>query len=72
MSIKTFLRAEEGAVTVDWVVLTAALVSLGLAVTAVIFQGISSQTGDVNEQLVRNDIICNTFCDRFATYEAPE
>jgi Flp pilus assembly pilin Flp len=30
--IKTFARDEDGAVTVDWVVLTAAVVGLGIAV----------------------------------------
>ncbi len=30
--IKTFSRDEDGAVTVDWVVLTAAIVGLGIAV----------------------------------------
>ncbi len=30
--IKTFGRDEDGAVTVDWVVLTAAIVGLGIAV----------------------------------------
>ena len=31
---KTFLKDEAGAVTVDWVVLTAAIVGLGIAVLA--------------------------------------
>ena len=35
-SIKTFLYAESGAVTVDWVVLAAALVGLGLAAMGVV------------------------------------
>ncbi|MGC9371224.1 MAG: Flp family type IVb pilin [Paracoccaceae bacterium] len=30
--IKKFLRHEDGAVTIDWVVLTAALVALGIGV----------------------------------------
>jgi Flp pilus assembly pilin Flp len=30
--MKTFTRDEDGAVTVDWVVLTAAIVGLGIAV----------------------------------------
>jgi hypothetical protein len=34
--IKTFARDEDGAVTVDWVVLTAAIVGLGIAVLAVV------------------------------------
>ena len=34
---ETFLQSEDGAVTVDWVVLTASLVGLGLAVISLIF-----------------------------------
>ena len=30
--VKQFARSEDGAVTVDWVVLTAAIIGLGLAV----------------------------------------
>jgi hypothetical protein len=33
---KTFAQDESGAVTVDWVVLTAGIVTLGLAVAAVV------------------------------------
>ena len=36
----TFAKSESGAVTVDWVVLTAALVGLGLAVMAVVSSGV--------------------------------
>ena len=32
--VKNFARDEDGAVTVDWVVLTAAIVGLGIAVLA--------------------------------------
>lgn len=35
-TITTFLAAEDGVVTVDWVVLTAALAGLGLAVMGVV------------------------------------
>jgi Flp pilus assembly pilin Flp len=34
--LKTFRTDEDGAVTVDWVVLTAAIVGLGIAVMAVV------------------------------------
>ncbi len=37
--IKTFRADEDGAVTVDWVVLTAAIVGLGIGVIAVVSQG---------------------------------
>ncbi|KIN60274.1 hypothetical protein Z945_1242 [Sulfitobacter noctilucae] len=43
--IKNFFSAEEGAVTVDWVVLTAAVV--GLAVTVIFaIQGPTDDVGD--------------------------
>lgn len=50
-AIKTFKNDEAGAVTVDWVVLTAALVGLGLAVMGVVSQGIGNVTGDIGDQL---------------------
>jgi Flp pilus assembly pilin Flp len=50
-TFKTFAADESGAVTVDWVVLTAALVGLGLAVMGVVRGGIADLTGDINTQL---------------------
>lgn len=38
--IKTFSNDESGAVTVDWVVLTAAIVGLGIAVVASVSGGV--------------------------------
>ena len=49
--IKNFLVAETGAVTVDWVVLTAALVGLGLAVMAVVGDGVNSLTNSIADEL---------------------
>lgn len=37
--LKNFLKSEDGAVTVDWVVLTASIVGLGLAVIVAIAGG---------------------------------
>jgi len=34
--LKDFLKNEDGAVTIDWVVLTAAIVGLGIAVMAAV------------------------------------
>jgi len=46
--VLTRLRAsEDGAVTVDWVVLTAAIVSLGMVVGGVIW----GQTGGISEDV---------------------
>ncbi|MFD1157166.1 Flp family type IVb pilin [Roseovarius aestuarii] len=39
---KNFNKDEDGAVTVDWVVLTAAVVGLGVAGVATVSDGISS------------------------------
>lgn len=43
-----FLKDESGAVTVDWVVLTAALVLFGAAAVAVIRPGLMAQTTQIN------------------------
>ncbi len=50
-SIARFLRSESGAVTVDWVVLTGALVGLGLAVAAVVSGGLDDLSGDIRAEL---------------------
>ncbi len=65
MSFKTlpnFLADESGAVTVDWVVLTAALVGLGLAVMSVVSGGLEDLSGDINSQL-EADHITDAFSD---------
>ncbi|QBY01183.1 hypothetical protein E2K80_10980 [Rhodophyticola sp. CCM32] len=49
--IKNFAKSESGAVTVDWVVLTAAIVGLGLAVMAVVSNGINDVANDINTAL---------------------
>ncbi len=60
--IKTFLNSESGAVTVDWVVLTAAIVGLGLAVMAVVSSGVENLSGDIETQLT-NQAITTSFGD---------
>ncbi|MDT0682369.1 pilus assembly protein [Roseicyclus sp. F158] len=40
--IKTFRADEDGAVTVDWVVLTAAIVGIGIAVLTVVSTGVDT------------------------------
>jgi len=45
--IKNFVSNESGAVTVDWVVLTAAIVGLGLAVMSVISTSTETLTNKV-------------------------
>ena len=44
----TFLKDESGAVTVDWVVLTAAIVGLGIAVITSVGNGTTSLANTVS------------------------
>ncbi len=46
-----FLTSDSGAVSVDWVVLTAAVAGMALAATAVIEDGISTLASDLEAQL---------------------
>lgn len=48
---KTFVEDESGAVTVDWVVLTAAIVGIAIAVLAVIRTGVESTATKINNVL---------------------
>ncbi len=54
--IKNFRNDEDGAVTVDFVVLTAAIVLLGLAVGAAISQGATDLANDIEDELGTIDI----------------
>ncbi len=49
--IKTFKNDEAGAVTVDWVVLTAAIVGLGIAVIAAVSTGTTSLGNQISASL---------------------
>jgi Flp pilus assembly pilin Flp len=53
--LKTFKNDESGAVTVDWVVLTAAIVGLGLVVMQTVGGGIEDLAGDIDSNL-SNDV----------------
>lgn len=55
-TLKSFVQDESAAVTVDWVVLTAALVGLGLAVTNVVGSGLESLSSDIRDQLLTDHI----------------
>ena len=46
-----FFADESGAVTVDWVVLTAAIVGLGIAVLASVSGGTTNLAGDIATEL---------------------
>jgi len=49
--IKNFKNDEDGAVTVDWVVLTAAIVGLGIAVLASVSGGTTSLADKISSNL---------------------
>jgi Flp pilus assembly pilin Flp len=49
--IKTFAANESGAVTVDWVVLTAAIVGLGLAVITSVRSGVGTLGTNISNSL---------------------
>ncbi|MCC1481994.1 Flp family type IVb pilin [Roseibaca sp. Y0-43] len=50
-NIKNFAADESGAVTVDWVVLTAAIVGLGIAVIASVRTGTTDLATDIQTSL---------------------
>ena len=53
---KKFHNEEDGAVTVDWVVLTAAVVGLGVAALSAVKSGTGSLTSKINNYLSSQDI----------------
>ena len=53
----TFLKDESGAVTVDWVVLTAAIVGLGIAVLTSGGGGTTTLANTVSGELASTDIL---------------
>jgi Flp pilus assembly pilin Flp len=52
---KRFSKDEDGAVTVDWVVLTAAIVGLGLIVMAAIRPAIQGLSGSIATEIGEAD-----------------
>lgn len=48
---KTFAKDEDGAVTVDWVVLTAAVVGLGIAGVAAVNTGVGQLAGKIGNEV---------------------
>jgi Flp pilus assembly pilin Flp len=54
--IKNFRRDEDGAVTVDWVVLTAAIVGLGIAVLTSVGNGTTALGDKISSQLAAQTI----------------
>ena len=59
--IKTFRADEDGAVTVDWVVLTAAIVGLGIAVILAVRTGTTDMASDIGSTLSNAAVPSITF-----------
>ena len=57
--IKNFAADESGAVTVDWVVLTAAIVGLGLAVMNVISKETGTLTSKIGSEMANMQVDTN-------------
>ncbi|SIN80159.1 Flp family type IVb pilin [Vannielia litorea] len=49
--VKNFRNDEDGAVTVDWVVLTAAIVGLGIAVLASVSGGVNTLAQNISNEV---------------------
>jgi Flp pilus assembly pilin Flp len=56
-TFKTFLSNDSGAVTVDWVVLTAAIVGLGLAVITSVRSGVQALGSDISTSLTSASVV---------------
>ena len=54
--VKNFKRDEDGAVTVDWVVLTAAIVGLGIAVLTSVSGGTTGLADKISSNLAGQTI----------------
>lgn len=54
-SLREFIKDEDGAITVDFVVLTAAIVTLGLVVGAVISRGSEGLANDISNTMENMD-----------------
>ncbi|SFJ72396.1 Flp family type IVb pilin [Celeribacter neptunius] len=52
-----FSRDEDGAVTVDWVVLTAAVVGLGIAVLTSVSGGVKTLGGKISDDLASRSVV---------------
>lgn len=59
-TLTTFHGDDTGAVSVDWVVLTAAIIGLGIAALGAIKGGIASLSGSINSYL-SSQSIASTF-----------
>lgn len=56
MSIISFLKSESGGVTVDWVVLTAGLVGVGMVTVMVVTGGVEDLSAETMDALVETEV----------------
>ncbi len=54
--IRTFITSESGAATVEWVVLTAAMVGIGLAVMGVVSEGVENLAQEMSDFMTNFEI----------------
>ena len=55
-ALKSFINNESGAVTVDWVVLTAAIVGLGIVVMKLVGGGVETLSGNVASTVIAQSV----------------
>ena len=51
LKLKKFAKDDDGAVTVDWVVLTAAIVGVAIAMTSIIRSGVNTAATEISNAL---------------------
>ena len=51
LKLKKFAKDDDGAVTVDWVVLTAAIVGIAIAMTSIIRSGVNTTATEISNAL---------------------
>ncbi|QPZ89404.1 hypothetical protein [Thioclava electrotropha] len=54
--LRKVLRAEDGAVTIDWVVLTASLVAFGFMATAMIWTQTAGTSGKIAKYIDKQEV----------------
>ncbi len=67
-AISQFKNDESGAVTVDWVVLTAAIVGIALAVIALVSGGVQTASSGINDELNTAGAFSNIFASAGIPY----
>lgn len=58
--LSNFVTAEDGAVTIDWVVLTGAMVGLGVAASLTLVPGVQDLSGDISSEMKTNGVLMQT------------